>query len=143
MLIYIHALLRFVQTNSPTLARQGDFLGYIKIWDIPPRRLIFWDGAPSPYKWYQSHAPNLVMCGRSPNSGWRSPEREHGRRCSERHSAAQRKSADTGIVAVKDRVQCSAAKKGVGAGAGTGASGKSTVQCTAAQRLRRKSRLFV
>ena len=66
MLIYIHALLRFVQTNSPTLARQGDFLGYTRIWATPPRRLVFWDGAPSPYKWYQSHALNLVMCGRSP-----------------------------------------------------------------------------
>jgi len=48
-------LLKFVQTNSPTLARQGDGLGYIKIWATPPRRLIFWDSASSSYKWYQSH----------------------------------------------------------------------------------------
>ena len=24
--------------------------------------LVFWDGAPSSYKWYQSHAPKLVVC---------------------------------------------------------------------------------
>ena len=40
-------LLRFVQINSPTLARQRDGLGYIRIWVTPPRRLVFWDGAPS------------------------------------------------------------------------------------------------
>jgi len=61
------------------------------------------------------------MCGRSPKSGWCSPGR--GRRCSERHSAAQRKS--TGTDAVKGTVQCSALKKG--AGADTGASEKSTM----------------
>ena len=55
-------LLRFVQTNSPTLARQGDDLGYITIWATLPRRLVFWDGGPSPYKWYQRHSPNLVIC---------------------------------------------------------------------------------
>ena len=59
-------LLRFVQTNSPTLVRQEDGLRYIRIWATPPRRLVFCDGALSPYKWYQSHAPDLVMCGRSP-----------------------------------------------------------------------------
>jgi len=80
-------LLRFVQTNSPTLARQGDGLEYIRIWATPLRRLVFWDGASSPYKWYQRHAPNLVMCGTSPKSGWRSLGR--------RHNAAQRKSAST------------------------------------------------
>ena len=42
-----------------------------------------------PYKWYQSHAPNLVMCGRSPKSECRSPGRRH--RCSERYNAVQRK----------------------------------------------------
>ena len=49
------------QTNSPTLARHGDGLGDIMIWAIPPNWLTFWDGAPVPYKWYQSHAPNLVV----------------------------------------------------------------------------------
>jgi len=53
-------LLGFVRTNSPTSARHGDSLGYIRIWTTPPRRLVFWNGAPSPYKWYQSHA--LVVC---------------------------------------------------------------------------------
>ena len=61
-----HRMLRIVQINSPTLARHGDGHEYIRIWATPPKRLVFWDGAPSPYKWYQSHAPNLVMCGRSP-----------------------------------------------------------------------------
>jgi len=42
-------LLRFVQTNSLTLARQGDGLGYIRIWATPLRRLVFWDGALSSY----------------------------------------------------------------------------------------------
>jgi len=50
------------QTNSPTSARRGDGFGYIRIWATPPKRLVFWDGAPSPYEWYQSHAPNLVVC---------------------------------------------------------------------------------
>ena len=52
-------MLRFVQTNKPTLARQGDGLGYIRIWAAPPSRLVFWDGASSSYKWYQSHTLNL------------------------------------------------------------------------------------
>ena len=42
------------------LARHEDSLGYIRIWVTPPRRIVFWDGAPSPYNWYQSHAPNLA-----------------------------------------------------------------------------------
>ena len=50
------------RTNSPTSVRHGDGLGYIRIWVTPPRRLVFWDGLPSPYKWYQSHAPNLIVC---------------------------------------------------------------------------------
>jgi len=36
------------QTNSPTLARHEDGLAYIRIWVTPPRRLVFWDGIPSP-----------------------------------------------------------------------------------------------
>jgi len=64
-------LLRFVQTNSLTLARQGDDLRYIRIWVTPPRRLVFWDGAPSPYtlealllfdhppSTYESHFPQF------------------------------------------------------------------------------------
>ena len=36
------------RTNSPTSARRGDGLGYIKIWATPPDRLVFWDGALSP-----------------------------------------------------------------------------------------------
>ena len=27
---------------------RGCGLGYIRIWATPPRRLVFWDGAPSP-----------------------------------------------------------------------------------------------
>jgi len=46
----------FVRTNSPTLARHGDALGYKRIWATLPWRTVFWDGAPSPYKWFQSHA---------------------------------------------------------------------------------------
>ena len=41
-------LLGFVRTNNPTSARHGDDLGYIRA--TPPRRLVFWDGAPSLYK---------------------------------------------------------------------------------------------
>ena len=48
--------------KCPTSARHGDGLEYIRIWATSPRRLIFWDSAPSSYKWYQSHAPNLVVC---------------------------------------------------------------------------------
>ena len=33
--------------NSPTSARRGDGLGFIRIWATPPNRLVFWDGAPS------------------------------------------------------------------------------------------------
>ena len=47
-------LLGFIQTNSPTLARQRDDFGYIRILATLLRRLIFWDGAPSLYKRYQS-----------------------------------------------------------------------------------------
>ena len=36
------------RTNSPTSARRGDGLGYIRIWVTPAKRLVFWDGAPSP-----------------------------------------------------------------------------------------------
>ena len=36
------------RTNSPTSARRGDGLEFIRIWATPPIRLVFWDGAPSP-----------------------------------------------------------------------------------------------
>jgi len=36
------------RTNNPTSARYRDGLGYIRIWVTLPRRLVFWDGAPSP-----------------------------------------------------------------------------------------------
>jgi len=36
------------RTNSPTSARHEDGLGFIRIWATPPRRLVFWDGVPSP-----------------------------------------------------------------------------------------------
>ena len=36
------------RTNSSTSARRGDGLGNIRIWATPPKRLVFWDGAPSP-----------------------------------------------------------------------------------------------
>ena len=47
-------LLSWVQTNSLTSDRHGDGLEYIRIWTIPPRRLVFWDGAQSPYKMFLS-----------------------------------------------------------------------------------------
>jgi len=34
--------------SSPTSPRYGDVLGYIRIWATLSRRLVFWDGAPSP-----------------------------------------------------------------------------------------------
>jgi len=34
--------------NSPTSARYEDDLEYMRIWTTLPRRLVFWDGAPSP-----------------------------------------------------------------------------------------------
>ena len=37
------------RTNSPTSARHGVGLGYIRIWATSPRRLVFWDVAPSLY----------------------------------------------------------------------------------------------
>ena len=36
------------RTNSLTSVRRGDGLGNIRIWVTPPKRLVFWDGAPSP-----------------------------------------------------------------------------------------------
>ena len=36
------------RTNSPRSARRGDGLGFIRIWATPPKRLVFWDGAPIP-----------------------------------------------------------------------------------------------
>jgi len=65
---FVQLLLRFVQTNSPTFARHGDGLGYIRIWAISSRRLVFWNSTPSPYKWYQGHVSNLAMCERSPRA---------------------------------------------------------------------------
>ena len=65
---FVQLLLRFVQTNSPTFARHGDGLGYIRIWAISSRRLVFWNSAPSPYKWYQGHVSNLAMYERSPRA---------------------------------------------------------------------------
>ena len=53
-------MLRFVQTNSPTLARQGDGLRFIRIWVTPPRRLVFWDGAPSPYTENAPYSPTVL-----------------------------------------------------------------------------------
>ena len=40
-------IIGFVRTNSHTSARHGDGLGYIRIWATLPKRLVFWDGAPS------------------------------------------------------------------------------------------------
>jgi len=31
-------------------SRCEDELEYIRIWATPPRRLVFWDGAPRPYR---------------------------------------------------------------------------------------------
>ena len=36
------------QTNSPSSARHGDGPAYIRIWATQPKRLVFWDDAPSP-----------------------------------------------------------------------------------------------
>ena len=36
------------RTNSPTSARRENGLENIRIWATPPKRLVFWDGAPSP-----------------------------------------------------------------------------------------------
>ena len=35
------------RTNSPTSAKRGDGLRNIRIWATPPKRLVFWDDAPS------------------------------------------------------------------------------------------------
>ena len=40
------------RTNSHTSARRGDGLGFIRIWATLPKRLVFWDGAPSPSDTY-------------------------------------------------------------------------------------------
>ena len=50
------------RTNSPTSARHEYSLEYIRIWATPRRRLVFWDDVLTPYKWYQRHTPNLIMC---------------------------------------------------------------------------------
>ena len=52
------------RTNSPTSARRGDGLENIKIWATPPKKLVFWDGAPSPssYNYKQDPNPNLTSC---------------------------------------------------------------------------------
>ena len=41
-------VLGFRSNKCLTSARRGDGLGYISIWATPPRRLVFWDGAPGP-----------------------------------------------------------------------------------------------
>ena len=51
------------RTNSPTSVRRGDGLGYIRIWATPPRRLVFWDGAPSPSSGIRaSHVSRGIVC---------------------------------------------------------------------------------
>ena len=57
-------------------------VGYIRIWATPPRRLVFWDGAPSPYKYpflgnnLYALIPIVVISGedapRPDRLGWRS-----------------------------------------------------------------------
>ena len=57
-------MLGFVRTNSPTSARYEDCLWYIRIWVTPPRRLVFWDGASSPYttkKLENEFSPTLIV----------------------------------------------------------------------------------
>ena len=46
------------RTNCPTSVKHGDGLGYIMIWATIRRKLVFWDGAPSPYKWKESPCKN-------------------------------------------------------------------------------------
>ena len=38
----------FGRTKSLISTRHGDGLEHIRIWATPLRRLVFWDGAPSP-----------------------------------------------------------------------------------------------
>ena len=38
----------WVEQIVPRWLDVGDGLGYIRIWAILPRRLVFWDGVPSP-----------------------------------------------------------------------------------------------
>ena len=38
----------FGSENNPTSTKHRNDLEYIRIWVTPHRRLIFWDGAPSP-----------------------------------------------------------------------------------------------
>ena len=87
-LFFMLFVLKLVQINSPTLARQGDGLGYIKIWATPLRKLVFWDGVPSPYKWSRSHVTNLIMCEKSPRV--QKAQAQAQTQCSGRHSVAQR-----------------------------------------------------
>ena len=54
-------MLEFMRTNSLTSARDVDGFGFIRIWATPPRKLVFLDGASSPYKWYQSCHKSLQM----------------------------------------------------------------------------------
>ena len=47
-------MLRFTQTNSPHWLDKRMVL-VIQVFGL--LQLVFWDGALSPYKWYQSHTP--------------------------------------------------------------------------------------
>ena len=51
------------RTNSPTSARRGDGLGHIRIWATPPKRLVFWDGAPSPSMVSELYPELNRVCG--------------------------------------------------------------------------------
>ena len=45
------------RTNSPTSARREDGLENIRIWVTPPKKLVFWDDAPSSYTNFGGYKP--------------------------------------------------------------------------------------
>ena len=47
--LYSRGIVEIMRTNSPTSARHGDDLGYIRIWATPSRMLAFNDGTPNLY----------------------------------------------------------------------------------------------
>ena len=49
-------------SNSLTSARRGGGLENIRIWAIPPKRLVFWDDAPSPSRFGCAITAAYVSC---------------------------------------------------------------------------------
>jgi len=98
--LFEEGLLIFVQTNIPTLARQGDDLGYIRILATPLRRLVFWDDAPSlvpcpklSHVWKIPKSAKGARPRASPGAGTSAVQRKRSRADAggaERHSAVYR-----------------------------------------------------